>query len=75
LKNSKKFRNPDREGRRAMIQLSGILEFLKCTVEFCRVKMEAGVLTAFPFHMAVEGMAKFRYGRQSHAGEQNGYRQ
>ena len=60
MKNSKKFRKPDREGRGAMIQLRGILEFLKLTVEFRRVKMEAGVLTALPLHMAVESMAKFR---------------
>lgn len=58
-----------------MIERSGILEFLKGTVEFRRVKMEAGVLTAFPLHMAVKGMAEFRHGRQGHTGEQNGYRQ
>lgn len=72
---SKMLWDPDREGRGAVIQGSGILEFLKLTVEFRRVKMEAGVLTAFPFHMAVEGMAQFCHRRQSHAGEQNGYRQ
>ncbi len=56
-----------------MKQGSGILEFLKLTVEFCRMKMQAGVILAFPLHMSMKGMAKFHHRRQGHASEQNCY--
>lgn len=73
LKNREQLWDDNPESRLGVIQGSGILKFLKLTVEFRRVKMETGVVIAFPLQMAVKGMAEFHHRRQGHTGEQNCY--